>query len=481
MFRLVFKNAGWMALAEIFNRIFAFLLTIAIVRAYTPSEFGQLKFAMAFAVIFSVITDFGLTNLTIREVSRNKEKVDKFIGKTFSLKILLNIIALAIIVLLANLTVQNESQILLLYLAGVNNFLASLSGSFLGIFVAFDMMRFNALARLLRGATLIFLGYLVIFSGLPIAWVLGAHITSSLVALIVAIFSTTTKITRIYFFSFDWKFSKWLFFESWPFAVAATFPLISFSLDSVMLGYLGFIEEVAWYGAALTLVTIPLTLRRFFRRSLIPTLSKYIFTSRDKVTRIVFHFKKLFVFLALPLGVGTTILAPEIMVLLFGDQYVSGVVALRILIWGVVFSFLNLSQHEVLVAANRQKLSMIILVSAGLLNVLLNLILIPQFGLVGATVSTSLAFFLSLVLASYFANQLIKTNFLALLPKPLFASIVMGGVLFYFTDLSLFFLSALGFGVYIGIIVLLKFFTPKEIKFARSFVSGLGRLKAYES
>lgn len=477
MFRLVFRNAGWMVLSDLFNRIFALLLTIAVVRTFTPIEFGELRFALSFVALFSVITDFGLTALTIREVSRNKSEIERFIGKTFSLKIIINLIAIVLIILITNLTIQDESQKTLLYLAGISNFVASLSGSLLNTFVAFNLMRINALAVFLRGATLVSLGYLVIFSGVSIAWVLGVYIIANAVSLVIAIISTTLKITKIHYLSLDWEFSKKLFFDSWPFAVAVAFGVINFSLDTIMLSYLGFSQEVALYGAALTLIMIPLTLRRLFRRSLIPTLSKYVLTSKGKAERITYHFKKLFVLLALPLGVATTVLAPKIMTLLFGNEYVGGVIALQILIWGIVFSFLNLSQHEVLVAANRQRLSMKILVFTGLTNALLNLILIPRFGIIGATVSTSFVFFLSLVLATYFANRIIKTNLLVLLPKPIFAAGIMGLVLVYLIDFHLLLLIFLGFVIYIIIIILLKFFSQNEINFARNFILDFLKIK----
>lgn len=469
MFKTVFSNVRWMFLSEIIRKVLTFLLTIAVVRTFAPIEYGELRFAFSFVVLFTIVTDFGLTTLIIRELSRNKDKVEKYIGNTFTLKIILNIVALLLIILITKLTISEPSQRLLLYLAGGNLFISSLSNSLLNTFIAFELMRFNAIGKVLKSIVLVGSGYLVIFSGLPIAWILGAHIGASLVLLVFAIFSTTLKLTRINFFAFDWEFSKRLLSEAWPFAITSAFLHLYYSFDIVMLGYLGYKEEVAWYGAAYTIIMLLVTFRRFFSSALYPTVSRNIFNAKEKTERVLNHFKKLFVFFALPIGVGITVLAPQIMVTLFGDDYINGALALQILVWGIVLSYLNLSQPTLLSASNRQKTTMMIMVFGGVLNVVLNLILIPQYKLVGAAIATDVANLSNLALASYFAGKIIRIRFWSFLPKPAVASLVMGMVIFYFIEYNLFLLIAVGFIIYVGLILILRFFTEEELDFARRY------------
>ena len=91
MFKNIFKNTGWLFLAEAMNKGTFFLITIIIARSFGSELFGQFNYAISFVIIFSVIADFGINNLIVREVARDKENIALLIGSSLIIKIFLSI------------------------------------------------------------------------------------------------------------------------------------------------------------------------------------------------------------------------------------------------------------------------------------------------------------------------------------------------------------------------------------------------------
>ena len=97
--------------------------------------------------------------------------------------------------------------------------------------------------------------------------------------------------------------------------------------------------------------------------------------------------------IGIPIGIGTSILAEKIILLVFGSSYTESVIALEILIWTIVFTFGGAAFTRLLEATDKQLTLTKITGIAAIFNIFLNLVLIPEFGLIGACVSTVLQIF----------------------------------------------------------------------------------------
>ena len=85
------------------------------------------------------------------------------------------------------------------------------------------------------------------------------------------------------------------------------------------------------------------------------------------------------------------ILAAPLLNAVFGPEYLEGTAAFRLLLLSIGFIFINGSIRNVLLVCDRLKLEMLIMAAAAGLNIALNLVLIPRYGLVGAAFTTALA------------------------------------------------------------------------------------------
>ena len=95
----IIKNSFWLFLAEGTNKGILFLVTILIARNFSLEEYGVFGYVFSIMTLIAMIADFGLTNITIRELAKNRAEEGKYFENAVSLKILLTIIAFACMIL----------------------------------------------------------------------------------------------------------------------------------------------------------------------------------------------------------------------------------------------------------------------------------------------------------------------------------------------------------------------------------------------
>ena len=75
------------------------LFSIYLAKYLGVSDFGKYSFALSFTALLSMIVDVGFNQLTVREISRDKTKLGKFVGNILPLKIFLSVIYFMVIYL----------------------------------------------------------------------------------------------------------------------------------------------------------------------------------------------------------------------------------------------------------------------------------------------------------------------------------------------------------------------------------------------
>lgn len=455
------KNFLSLLIAQLVSQAVLFLVIIYIARTLGADGFGKIAFAQAVILYFSLIANLGLSTLGIREVARNKNNVDSYVGNILSLRLLLT--ALSFFLLLAFIAVIGKSpeEKYLLIFFGVSLFSSAL---WLGwLFQAVEKMGFIAWARVLDK---IFYGALVILlvkdsrQLLTIPWL---YVGGSFLAtgFLFYIFIRKFGKPRL---RFDFSFWKKMIKRALPMGAAFIMIQIYYNFDTVMLGFMKSNEVVGWYNAAYKIVLFIWAFIPIFINVIFPLMSKYYQQSRRKLRLLIFSATKLMSSIALPLGVGGTILARPIMSFLYGDKYMNGVIAFQILIWTVTIISVRCTYEQSFLACDKEKRYLLGVMVGASTNIVLNLILIPYFGLEGAAIATVVSeLVFSVYMLAYF--QIVRRMvILKHLIKPFLAASIMGVSLYYLRDLNLFLSIAAGIVIYLVAILALKGVTLAELK-----------------
>jgi O-antigen/teichoic acid export membrane protein len=202
---------------------------------------------------------------------------------------------------------------------------------------------------------------------------------------------------------------------------------LNYNFDTVVIGLLLSPMMVGLYNAAYKPVTVLLAMPTTYFIGLFPALSRTFAQDQKSFREIATRSFGLAALGAVPIGIGAFFLAASIINFLFGPAYANAATVLQILSWSAVLVILRGTFRQSLNAAGKAGLDLRCAGCAVLLNVVLNLLLIPRYGIIGAAVATLISEVLWFSLAYYcFTRQIARLKLMTLLVQPIMAACVMG-------------------------------------------------------
>jgi O-antigen/teichoic acid export membrane protein len=448
------KNFFWLAFSELVTRSLKFVLIIYVARILGATEYGKFTFAMAFASIFFVFSDLGLSQIVTREFS-NDPKKEKIFPQLISLQVLLASITSFLIFASSFFITPDQGIRQLIWILGMMILAESFAGLVLSFFQARQKMEYLALAKILEALAVTLSGFYILFRNpsvfnLSLSYLFGAVLSAAVVFFLlfrgdpVCVFFYRTAV---------WKEYLKL---SWPLALNVFFVSLYTATDSIMMGYFGQIEETGWYNAAQRVAGISLIPASLIGAAFFPALSGFFAESKDKFQKVWDFYFSSVVFFALPILFGGAALASRIISLAYEQDYSRSVLAFQILILMASISMIAAVFSQTLIIFNRQKSIFLVTLFGTVLNVVLNLIFIPKYSLYGAAWATVITFLAILVLLVWLTH---KSGSVRILAKGssfnLFSAVISSGIMYFaITDplvsgLNVLFLIAIGFAVYL--------------------------------
>lgn len=419
-------------------------LSIVVVKIITNylgvSGYGQYTTVYEFLAFFGIAADLGIYTIAVREMSRNDKDIPKIIGNVLSLRTILTII----LMLAATITAfsipqyQNSFIPLGIAIASISTFLSLLSGTVSSVLQVHLKMQYSVLALIL--SKLVSVGYmlLVVFyfytngSDTGFYQLLWAGVLGNLILLILTWYFTQ-KFTSIRY-RFDTVFLKEVTLKALPYGIALILNTLYFRMDTILLSLMKSSDEVGIYGVAMRMLDVMVIIPVYFMNSVLPVMTRYIEEKSEKLKALIQYSFDFLMVLGVPIVVGVVIISKSIISLVSSDEFLSGHtfeygadVALMILIFALLFSFLNSLFGFTLVAMGKQKRLLWINLFCVIFNLISNLIVIPTYGFRGAAV-TSVISELFILIATFYSVYLmlniginIKNTF-----KILLAGLIMG-------------------------------------------------------
>jgi O-antigen/teichoic acid export membrane protein len=406
------KNTTVLLVAQVASYLMGFFYMMYMARYLGAAGYGILSFALAFTGIFAIFGDLGLQWLTTREVARDKSLAPKYVANVTLMKVILVALTFGLIALTINLMGYPQETIRVVYLLGLYVIFTAFTQMFYSIFQAFERMEFQGIGQMLNAALIlggvmfaVKHGFSVI--GFASLYVIGAAVALGYSAAVMKLkFSNSVSAAAARVMEFDWSFWKPTIKEALPFGLAAIFVYVYSSIDTVMLSSMKGDEVVGWYRAAYALVGALGFLPSALSTAMFPIMSGFHVSSQDALRSSYERYLKYMLVLAVPIGVGTTLLANRIILLIFGNGYTPSVVALQILVWVFVINCTSGSFSSLLVATNNQRKAMKAAAIGMAANIALNLLLIPRYSYVGAGVAAIATQGVVLAICSWYCKKL---------------------------------------------------------------------------
>ena len=457
------RNVFYKILAES-TKVLPALLFIYVARKLGGEDFGKLSFAFSFTGMCILIADFGLNRLLVRNVSRQKELTEEYVANIYVLKIVLSglcVIAMGLFVFLAGYTGEMKTIVIIF---GGAMFFRSLLDVSCAVFNAHEQMDKEAALKGISHILLFVSGAVVLVLGFGLSELSRVFFIVYLISSIIGCYMVYQCIASIRP-CFNIRFWYNILKESMPIALTVIFSVIYVKIDIVMLSLIrGDNVEIGWYTAAVRIIELLHVIPAIIASAIFPIFSILHKDSMDSLGGVYKTSFKYLLVTALPIVVGTLLLTGRIIALVYGEEYVKAVPALRILICSLIFIFVNYILLNILVAADKQKINAIVTGTCLFVNISLNMCLIPYYGYLGAGYATVVTEIVLFAMSWYFATKYIcKVNIVAVLSKPLISVAIMGAfIVFTTTKLNLVFVIVLSALTYFTCLLTFRFFTKDD-------------------
>lgn len=391
------KNTSWLLFENIFRMVLSMIVTSLMARYLGTHNFGVISYGIAYISIFATISKLGIDSILVHEIIQKREETGKMVGTTIVLRFISSLLSVLIIyVVVAYLNPDNTTLQIITFLQSISL-----------IFVAFDTVGFWFQSNLESKFAVISKSVAFILVSI---WRLGliyfnASVEYFAISTILETFVIGAFIFAYYFkykgqrLGFSLKIAKGLLSKSYHFIIAGLLVTIYTQISRIMTGQIAGETAVGIYAAAATVSSLWV----FVPNSLIESARPVVMTAKSNNEGVyVKRYKQLLcsiIWLGVVASVMITVLSKPIIIIIFGNQYIESIGVLAILIWSRIFSLIGTARSIWLVSENFIKYQKYFVGIGAIVNVVLNLILIPSFGAMGAAVATLFAEIFSSTLA----------------------------------------------------------------------------------
>jgi O-antigen/teichoic acid export membrane protein len=381
--RTVMRNTTFVLAGQLVLKVLALGFNVYMVRYLGGAGLGRYAASIAYVGVFAMLTDFGATTYSVREMARRKSAVPAMVSDIMAMRGGLSLIVITALTLTAPLLRSETLQPAAIFVASLSLLVFAYQGSLNAVFIARERLDLTAAMIILKQ---------LIFIGLGLVWLLrGGDYIGLLMAMNLAVLAMGMATHLL--------FRRWLGFRlvrpnarRWPSLLRASMPFgingatreLSQRFDTVLMAFILTDEAVGWYSAPYNLVVMLLVVAQSMGMAVYPTLVKEWRNGEGQIGDTVRRVVRYMLLTALPLTVGGFVLADRIILVLYRDEFLPSVPALRLLLLALPALFMTELVMRIVNSINRETAAARLGVAILALSVTLNLLLIPAFGIIGA-------------------------------------------------------------------------------------------------
>ncbi len=366
------KNIALLILSEGATRVISFFVIIIVARHLGPQELGYWSYAIAINSFLLILLNLGLDIYALTKASQNPSKTELLLSNILAIKAL----SLLFLLLALSLWPMEQKLFWLLTLLLVSDF----SLSFAPFWLFQSQHRFHTIAHIKITQALLYALFIILFFSLKID-ILFLALSYFLANLTTALFFA--KKSLIYFDMKKIRLSYWpyLLRHSLYLGGALFLTQIYGNTDKIMIASILGTQEAGWYEAGYKLYSIVLVLFSLIWTVYAPKLTKKILSSY-------------FLFLSLPAFVSATLFfffSDTIATTLYSSQFAPTASLLKLFALLILIMVGSYGFSSLLALRQKQKGWFYLSLFCALLNITLNLFLIPLYKIEGALWATIVA------------------------------------------------------------------------------------------
>lgn len=398
----LFQKVSLLVLAQGVTKVINLAVSIALVRYLGVQELGKYAYVTAYAFPFGALTDFGLAAYSIREISRDHGRAAEVLAVLRRAMLLLAGATGIVMVGLAVLTRHDGLTTACILLVAVANLISAATTPFVVGMTARENLHLLSVHRVAASALGAAAILAVLLGG---GGILALFIAAVAVNIGMWFIGRAISGEALPAMPVSRQAVRAMVAQSVPFAFLLLGFALYYRVDIIMLRWLRDESQVGLYSAAYRFLDAVILLAATLGSPLYPRLSRMAGRDAQGARDLVETTWKPMLALGLPIAVGTYFVAQPLTVLLFGREFLDAASLLQILIWGSIpILLVNIPSHA-LNAADRVWTLAGVFGLGALINISVNVFLIPRWGAAGASLATVLCEWLILLFVSVLVRR----------------------------------------------------------------------------
>lgn len=476
------KDVGILGITQILLSLSSFLLLPIITKTLGAFDYGIWSQINVTISLLAPLVLMGLSMAFVRFYSAKKDKNEIQEG-FFSIFLFVAFISFIICLILfifsspislflfkdSSYTFLFNVSLSLIILGALNTIIQYYFRIFQQIYTFTGISIFRSLGR-------IFLTIIFLYANYGLFGVIESAIIIESIAFIIGLFLIIKQI-GVSFPSFQ-HLSEFLHY-SLPLTPNGLMMWITDSSDRYIIGYFLGTITVGIYSASYGIGYLIFLFVAPIQMILFPQLSKlYDLGDIPAVKLYISYSLKFFLLIALPAVVGLSVLAKTILIILTSSEFNIGYLIIPFVALAAVFSGIVQILSNIIFITKETKFSFYIVAISSILNLLINILLIPIIGYIAAAISTMFSYIVMAVLCYYktLKHIPIKIDFIFVL-KITISSLCMGVIINFLPINNIFYLIILGFFIYFAFVILTKAFSRNEISYIISNLKKIFSMK----
>lgn len=404
----VISNAKWIIVCRIVQSILALIISMLSARYLGPSNFGTINYAASVVSFFTPIMYLGINNILVQEIVENRDEEGTVLGTAIFLNVLSSILCICGIILFSIFVNKGETVTIVvcaLY-------------SIILIFQATEILKYWFQSRLLSKYTsiIVMTAYLVVsvYKFLLLAFKAPVYwfaVSNAFDTFLISIgMYVCYKRLGGQKFNFDFDTAKRLFSRGKYYIVSSMMVTIFAQTDKIMLKLMLDETAVGYYSAASSCAGMTSFVFVAIIDSMRPVICEKKLIGEDEYKINLTRLYSVIIFLALAQSLFMSVFSKLIILILYGKSYMPSVSALSIIVWFTTFSYIGSVRNIWILIEKKHQYLWIINLSGAILNVILNYILIPGFGVNGAAAASLITQIFTNVIIGYIIKSIRENN-----------------------------------------------------------------------
>lgn len=393
--RKLVGNSLWLFIEKVLRLVVGLFIGVLVARYLGPEQMGLWNYCLAIFTFFIIFPSLGLEYVGPREFVNRLGEAEKLLNTAVRLKLIGATTGIVLSVLLMGLFKGFSSDILPYILILTTGYL----------FQAFDVIDHYYQSRLEQKKTVIvrIIAFLLISGykfyllqiGAPLIYFVASSTIEFFIGAIGLLYSFRQSEIALRLNAFDWTIAKSLLKDSLVFSVTALVVVIYFKIDQIMITEMLGEKENGIYSIAIRMYEMFAMIPAVIGVSYLTVLTKAYGQDEAEFRSSLKKFYTIITYLAIFSTIGIWIFGPWVMALLYGADYEGSGAILQLVSIGMYFAFMGIGTGNYLVVRNLKAFILTKSIIGLVVNVVLNLWLIPLFGITGAAIASIVSNFIS--------------------------------------------------------------------------------------